>query len=153
MENRKEFRKKILNQPEYWIEKLNMDLYDALIEYKEANKISKGDLANYLGISAGRLSQILNDGDSNFNTSTLFSILLKIDKFPLVNFIGKDIFINEEMRKTGDSKMKVIRLDFKTDAFSKVKPKPGRPKTIRLQDQSEVKKYVGTVGQYYAEAF
>lgn len=131
MENRTDIRKSILNEPSYWIEKLNIDLYDALITYQEKNNLKKGELASYLGISSGRLSQILNDGDSNFNTATLFSILLKLGKYPQVEFVDQEVALLLEEKIREDKKCIVIELN-NTDRFYQPKSKAGRPKIIQL---------------------
>ena len=129
MENRADIRKSILNESSYWIEKLNIDLYDALIIYQEKNHLSKGELASYLGISKGRLSQILNSGNSNFNTSTLVAILLKLGKYPHIEFIDQATFLEkEEASKNSFARMQITV----TNNFVSANLAVGRPKMVRL---------------------
>ena len=66
--------------PAYWVERINNDVYDALVT---------------LGISKGRLSQILNSGETNFTIEKLCTIALKINKTPNLEFKDKDVFIEE----------------------------------------------------------
>ncbi len=89
-------REKILNQPAYWIEGINGQLYNAIVQYMEQNKLNRTRLASHLGISKGRVSQILNDGDINFSIEKIIEIALKIDMFPVFEFVSKKSFIQKE---------------------------------------------------------
>lgn len=81
--------------PAYWVEHINNDMYDALVTYMEDNNLNQTKFAEYLGISKGRLSQILNSGEINFTIEKLVSIALKINKIPKLEFQDKDRFIQE----------------------------------------------------------
>lgn len=81
--------------PAYWVEHINNDMYDALVTYMEDNNLNQTKFAEYLGISKGRLSQILNSGEINFTIEKLVSIALKINKIPKLEFQDKDLFIQE----------------------------------------------------------
>jgi transcriptional regulator with XRE-family HTH domain len=89
-------RKILLNQSAYWVEGLNGYLYDAIMCYMEKNNMNRTSLANYLGISKGRVSQILNDGNINFSIEKVIEIALKVDKFPIFEFSDKDAFYEME---------------------------------------------------------
>lgn len=91
-------RKIILNQPAYWVEGLNGYLYDAIVSYMETNNLNRISLANHLGISKGRVSQILNDGNINFSIEKVIEIALKVDKFPAFEFIDKEVFYEKESK-------------------------------------------------------
>ena len=41
-------------------------------------------MAEYLGISKGRISQILNKGNINFSIGKIIEIALKVDKYPII---------------------------------------------------------------------
>src|SRR5690554_5682255 len=92
------YRKRILDEPTYWIEKINGLLYDAIVNYMEANNLKRKDLAEYLNISRGRVSQILNNGESNFSLETLIKIVLKLYKFMVVDFEDKEAFLLKEKK-------------------------------------------------------
>ena len=83
MRNRDNIREKILNQPSYWVEGINSFLYNAILEYMEDNNMNRTELASHLGISKGRVSQILNDGEINFSIEKVVQIALKVNKFPV----------------------------------------------------------------------
>lgn len=79
-------REKIISQPSYWVEKINGELYDSIMNYMEAHNMKQKDLAKHLGISTGRMSQIINEGDINFSLEKIIQIALKIGKIPFSGF-------------------------------------------------------------------
>ena len=87
--------KRILNEPSYWIESINGYLYDSIVRYMESNDTNRTELAKHLGISKGRVSQILNDGEINFSIEKLIEISLKVDKYPLFELKDIGSYINE----------------------------------------------------------
>jgi predicted XRE-type DNA-binding protein len=91
-------REKILNQPSYWIEKVNASLYDSIVNYMERHNMKQKDLAEYLGLSKGRVSQILNDGEINFSLEKIIHIALKVDKYPSFSFEDKKSLIDREKK-------------------------------------------------------
>lgn len=132
MKNSMEFRKTILNQPEYWIESINTEIYNLLINFMEEKNLKKQDLASFLGISAGRVSQILNDGECNFNINTLIEIALKLETFPVLKFEDQQHFLATELREKQMQSLFVassIGADF---GFGTIKKQKGRPKIIYM---------------------
>ena len=95
MKNRNNIREKILNQPSYWVEGINSFLYNAILEYMEKNDMNRTQLASHLGISKGRVSQILNDGEVNFSIEKIVQIALKIDKFPVFELKDKNTYLSD----------------------------------------------------------
>src|SRR5690554_1911496 len=95
MKNRDDIREKILNQSSYWVEGINGFLYNAILEYMEANDMNRTKLADYLGISKGRVSQILNDEEINFSIEKVIQIALKINKFPVFEFKDKEEYLRD----------------------------------------------------------
>ena len=87
----------ILNQPSYWVEAINGMLYDAVTKYMESHKFNRTQMAEYLGISKGRMTQILNDGNINFSIEKIMEIILKIGKYPIIQFEDKDAYLNMPM--------------------------------------------------------
>ena len=87
-----DLQKRILEQPDYWIEGINADLYDAIVNFMEDNDMKQKDLAAHLEISTGRVSQILNDGNINFSIEKIIQIALKIGKFPSFKLVDKKTF-------------------------------------------------------------
>jgi predicted XRE-type DNA-binding protein len=89
-------REKIISQPSYWVEQINGELYDSIMSYMEAHNLKQKDLAKYLGISTGRMSQIINDGDKNFSLEKIIQIALKIGEIPTFMFQDKKEFLERE---------------------------------------------------------
>ena len=81
----------------------------------ENNDLNRTKLAMHLGISKGRVSQILNDGEINFSLEKIIEIAIKVDKFPVFDFINKDVFLEKEKEKS-----KSIFIDYNPLDFSKV---------------------------------
>lgn len=101
-------REEMLNHPVYWVESFNGYLYNAIITFKEKHNMKQKDLAAHLGISAGRVSQILNDGEINFSIEKLIEIALKVDVYPVFRFEEKHVFLEKERLK----EKKHIKLHF-----------------------------------------
>lgn len=100
-----DLQKRILEQPDYWIEGINADLYDAILNFMDTNNMKQKDLASYLEISTGRVSQILNDGNINFSIDKIIRIALKIGLFPSFKFIDKKEFLE---KKQAQNKLSTI---------------------------------------------
>lgn len=83
MKTRNDRTEKILREPAYWIEAVNGTMYHSIVDYMEKNHLNRTQLATHLGISKGRVSQILNDGQINFSIEKLIEIALKIGKYPV----------------------------------------------------------------------
>ncbi len=93
MNSENDLREKIISQPSYWVEQINGELYDSIMSYMEVHNMKRKDLAKYLGISKGRMSQIINDGDINFSLEKIIQIALKIGKIPSFKFQDKKEFL------------------------------------------------------------
>lgn len=137
MRNRDNVREKILNQPSYWVEGINSFLYNAILEYMEENNMNRTELASHLGISKGRVSQILNDGEINFSIEKVVQIALKVNKFPLFELKDKSAYLeelNSIYHKTKDFRY------YEKDSFSEVYSKNKKnSKIIPLYSNNEFK--------------
>lgn len=87
--------KRILNEPSYWVEGVNGTLYDSIVNYMEDNNLNRTELSKHLGISKGRVSQILNDGEINFSIEKLVEISLKINKYPIFELKDREEHIKD----------------------------------------------------------
>lgn len=128
-------REKILNQPSYWVEGINGFLYNAILEYMETNDINRTKLAEYLGVSKGRISQILNNGEINFSIEKVIEIALKVDKFPVFEFKDKKEYLNSLKSIKGVEKFVT---NYESDAFFSIYPKINNiGKVISLHKSNE----------------
>lgn len=79
-------RKQLLQSKEYWISKIQIDLYNALKAYMHQQNINATQLATKLNVSKGYVSQILN-GNFDHKLSKLVELSLAIDKVPIIRFM------------------------------------------------------------------
>lgn len=86
-------RKELLKSKEFWIVKIQNQLYEELEKYLRENNVSKTELANKMGVSKGYISQILN-GDFDYKLSKLIEIIMVMDKVPILNLENIDDCIN-----------------------------------------------------------
>ncbi len=89
-------REDILKNEIFWTETIQNQLYSDLLDYIENNKISQTEIAKRLGVSRGRVSQILSGENLNFRINTLVKICLAIGKIPNINFENIDEFIEKD---------------------------------------------------------
>ncbi|KZE83344.1 hypothetical protein AV926_04700 [Myroides marinus] len=109
---------KILNQPSYWIEGINGVLYNAIIEFMEKNKFNRTQLAQNLGISKGRVSQILNNGEINFSIEKIVEISIKIGKYPVFELEDSQIYLNKLNQTKQLKSMRISNFnDYSTNLF------------------------------------
>ena len=85
--------KELLKSKEFWIVKIQNQLYEELEKYLRENNVSKTELANKMGVSKGYISQILN-GDFDHKLSKLIEIIMVMDKVPILNLENIDDCIN-----------------------------------------------------------
>lgn len=109
MKTTQNFRAQILENPMYWVEGINGMLYDAIVRYMEKHQMKQKDLAKHLGISPGRVSQILNEGNINFSIEKIIEIAIKVDKIPNFIFEDKSTFLEGELKKTTRNDFKLAQ--------------------------------------------
>jgi transcriptional regulator with XRE-family HTH domain len=78
-------RNNLINSKEYWMAKIQMELFAEVEQYLSDNNMNRAQFAEKLGVSKGYVSQILN-GDFNHSVSKLIELSLAIGKVPVINF-------------------------------------------------------------------
>lgn len=81
-----DLRKDVIQQPEYWLEKIKGELYNLIDEYKEQNNLSITELAKILNISETGLSMFLTNQEYDYTLKTYIHIVLKLGKIPKIEF-------------------------------------------------------------------
>lgn len=81
-------REELLRSPEYWMVKIQSELFNQIREYMDSKGLNQTELATELHVSKGYVSQILN-GDFDHRISKLVELSLAIGKVPQINW--KDI--------------------------------------------------------------
>lgn len=78
-------REELLKSREYWIAKIQIDLFNLIENYRTNKKMTKTQLATELGVTKGYVSQVLN-GDFDHKVSKLVDLALAFGKVPVLNF-------------------------------------------------------------------
>ncbi len=78
-------RNNLVNSKEYWMAKIQMELFTEVEQYLSDNNMNRTQFAEKLGVSKGYVSQILN-GDFNHSLSKLIELSLAIGKTPVISF-------------------------------------------------------------------
>ena len=74
-------KKELITTPEYWIEKLQNEIFRQVYAYMEKEGLNQSQLAIRLGVSKGYISQVLN-GNFNFTIRKLVELYLSIGVMP-----------------------------------------------------------------------
>ena len=93
-------REDLLKSSEYWTEIIQNKIYNDLADYIQTNDIPNKHFIDSLGISKGRVSQILNGANLNFRIDTLVKLCLAIDKIPDFHLVDIDEFISKDSLNT-----------------------------------------------------
>lgn len=137
MKNNNNFRERILAQPSYWIEGINGMLYEAILSYKETNNMKQKDLATHLGISTGRVSQILNNGNINFSLDKIIQIALKVDMIPDFKFERKTDFIKKQNVSSGIKALPVYFNANEISTLDSLSEKKGKEISLYAYNKAE----------------
>ena len=88
-------REQVLRHPAYWFEHEQNELFRQFHSYMKNEKINQTQLAERLGITKGRVSQILR-GESNFSIKTLIELGLSIGVIPKIKYIPVEQELKED---------------------------------------------------------
>ena len=78
-------REELLSNPEYWMTKIQVELFNQVNNYLKEQGMTRVQLANRLGVSKGYISQIMN-GNCNHRLSKIVELSLAIGKGPVISF-------------------------------------------------------------------
>jgi transcriptional regulator with XRE-family HTH domain len=84
-----------LKSPEYWLEKIQNDIFVELHNFKNENELNQNELALKMKVSKGYISQILN-GNFNYTLRKMIELMLMIGKVPVIKFITLRQFQNNK---------------------------------------------------------
>lgn len=105
-------RKELLSSKEYWLSKIQIELFNQVSDYLERNKMKRSELAKKLGVTKGYISQVLN-GDSDHRISKVIELSLAIGLIPEIKFKNLEEYINTDANDSID--MQAILADKATD--------------------------------------
>lgn len=93
--------KELLKSQNYWLTKIQNDLFRQLNEFMVQNTLKKTDIADKLGVSKGYVSQVMN-GNFNFTLKKLIELSLLFDKVPDIKFISSEEYYNKYLNKRSE---------------------------------------------------
>ncbi|WP_321332018.1 helix-turn-helix transcriptional regulator [uncultured Bacteroides sp.] len=88
-------REELISSKEYWLAKIQIDLFNEVNHFMEKNGLNRTQLADILGVSKGYVSQIMN-GDSDHRLSKLVELSLAIGLVPNISFEELDKVVNKD---------------------------------------------------------
>lgn len=88
-------REELLRTKEYWLIKIQNDLFNTIEDYIRINHLNKSQLAEKLGVTKGYITQILN-GDFDHKISKLVELSLACNAMPLLYFTNADKYIFDD---------------------------------------------------------
>lgn len=88
-------RKEVLKSPEYWTAKTQIELCNQAESFMKETGRNKTQLAEYLGVSKGYVSQLLN-GDYDHRLSKFFELSLAFGVIPQIDFIPVGKYVSDD---------------------------------------------------------
>lgn len=99
-------REEILSSPEYWITSIQIEVYRCADAFMKAHNMNRTQLADYLGVTKGYISQILA-GNYNYSLSKLVDTAMRLGYVPEIDFTPLSEKIQDD----------IICSQVKTDTF------------------------------------
>lgn len=133
-------REELLKSSEYWIETIQNKVFNDFTEYIEKNNISNKSIGESLGLSKGRVSQILSGENLNFRLDTLVKLSLAIERIPDFRLIDINDFVAKDRLST-DSIVFINSESYNSPMIKVLKYKPdyhSRPFKISLEEAFEM---------------
>ena len=91
-------RDELLRSETYYTTQTQLKLFRAVEDYLAAENLTRAEFAEKLGVSKGRVSQILN-GDFNGRLDRLVALSLAAGKAPVIEFRDLEAYIAEDTRE------------------------------------------------------
>lgn len=90
-------RIELIKSSEYWTTKFQLDLYNCAMQFMAENNMNRTQLAKYLGVSKGYISQLLN-GDYDHKLSKLVELALAFGFVPDISFVKTEEYLRSETK-------------------------------------------------------
>ena len=88
-------RETLIRSKEYWLAKIQNDLFSVMENYMKKKKLNRTKLAAKLGVTKGYVTQILN-GDFDHKISKLVDLSLACNKVPIISFLDIDKYVKDD---------------------------------------------------------
>lgn len=92
-------RHELLKSPEYWISKIQIELFNCADRFMMKHHKNRKQLAEHLGVSKGYVTQLLN-GDYDHRMSKFIELSLSFGYVPKIDFIPIEEYIAKEEYNT-----------------------------------------------------
>lgn len=89
-------RNELLSTPAYWLAKTQTQLYYCAEKFMKEKNMNRTQLAEYLGVSKGYVTQLLN-GDYNFSIEKYTELCIKLGYVPEISITKLEDKINSEV--------------------------------------------------------
>lgn len=103
-----EERAELLSSKEYWVTGIQLDLFNKIENYIKENRLNRTELAKKMNVTKGYITQVLN-GDFDHKVSKLVELALACDTIPLLFFVDKAKYIENDAEDKFYELMPVIR--------------------------------------------
>jgi len=90
-------REELISSREYWLTKIQLDLFNMIEVYRKENNLNKTQLAEKMGVTKGYVTQILN-GDFDHRISKVVELSIMFGKVPFLNFMDVGKYKSEELK-------------------------------------------------------
>ena len=97
-------REELLKSKEYWIGKIQLNLFELIEDFMKNNNLSRLEFAKKLGVTKGYVSQILN-GEFDHRISKFVELTLAVGKVPNFKFDDLKQFIIDDMKKISENNL------------------------------------------------
>ena len=94
-------REELISSKEYWLTKIQLDLFSMIETYRKENNLNRTQLANKLGVTKGYITQILN-GDFDHRVSKLVELAIFFGKVPVINFMDAGLYRTTNVNNPSD---------------------------------------------------
>jgi transcriptional regulator with XRE-family HTH domain len=105
-------REELIQSKEYWMAKLQIDLFNEVEDYMKRNGLNRVQFAEKLGVSKGYISQVLN-GEADHRMSKFIELALSIGLVPTLSFERLEDLLSRE--KSGNSLISSLEIERSKD--------------------------------------
>ncbi len=89
----------VISNSGYWLADIQDKIFDEVDDYLSSQEMTKSTFAKKLGVTRGRVSQILN-GEFNLRLEKMIELSLAVGKVPIINFMDISEFMKEDEKRT-----------------------------------------------------
>lgn len=118
-------RNSMLRRKSYWLKKMQVELYNEMLDFVKANELSQKDIAERLGVSKGYVSKLFN-GKIDHKLSKVVDLAFLMDKVPIINY--------PQLKNYEDKEERGVMLPYKTFEYYCLK-NPNQLKDERSVDK------------------